>query len=69
MKGEFILGNYRNFTLTTYFVAHAAARITREQLESQLAFMERYLKLDKVYLEPWRAAKAEGGQRLYRRAF
>ena len=32
VKGEFILGNYRNFTLTTYFVAHAAARITREQL-------------------------------------
>ena len=56
------MGNYRNFTLTTYFVAHAAARITREQLESQLAFMERYLKLDKVYLEPWRGELASHEQ-------
>ena len=26
------MGNYRNFTLTTYFVAHATARVTREAL-------------------------------------
>ena len=45
-----IMGNYRNFKLTTYFVAQAAARITEEALESQLAFFEKYLRLDKVYL-------------------
>ena len=30
------MGNYRNFTLATYFVAHAAAHVTREELEEQL---------------------------------
>ena len=27
------MGNYRNFTLTTYFVAQATATITEEELE------------------------------------
>ena len=48
------MGNYRNFTLTTYFTAHATAHITREELEKQLSFMERHMRLDKVYLEPFR---------------
>ena len=48
------MSNYRHFSLAAYFVAHAAARVTREELEKQLAFMERYIRLDKVYLEPWR---------------
>ena len=56
------MGNYRNFTLTTYFVAHATANVTREELEKQLAFMERYLRLDKVYLEPFRAEFASHEQ-------
>ncbi len=56
------MGHYRNFTLVTYFVAQAAARITREELESQLAFMEKHLRLDKVYLEPWRAVQASHEQ-------
>ena len=56
------MGNYRNFTLTTYFVAHAAARVTREELEGQIAFLERYMKLDKVYLEPWRGEMASHEQ-------
>ncbi len=56
------MGNYRNFTLSTYFVAHAAARVTREQLEGQLSFMEKYLRLDKVYLEPWRGEEASHEQ-------
>ena len=46
------MGNYRNFRLATYFVAEAAARITREELEDQLAFFERFLRLDKVYWSP-----------------
>ncbi|HBB60951.1 MAG TPA: permease, partial [Lachnospiraceae bacterium] len=56
------MGNYRNFTLTTYFVAQAVARITREELEKQLAFMERYMRIDKVYLEPWRGLLASHEQ-------
>ncbi len=56
------MGKYRNFTLVTYFVAHAAARITREELEKQLAFVEKHLRLDKVYLEPWRGELASHEQ-------
>ena len=56
------MGNYRNFKLVTYFVAHAAARITREELEKQIRFFERYMRLDKVYLEPWRGELASHEQ-------
>lgn len=56
------MGNYRNFTLATYFVAHAAARVTRAELEEQLDFVLRHLKLDKVYLEPWRGELASHEQ-------
>ena len=56
------MGKYRNFTLTTYFVAHATARVTREELERQLAFMQKHLRLDKVYLEPWRGELASHEQ-------
>ena len=56
------MGNYRNFTLTTYFVAHAAARVTKEELEKQLDFILKHLRLDKVYLEPWRGELASHEQ-------
>ncbi len=64
------MGNYRNFKLVTYFVAHAAAKISRGELEEQLSFMEKYLRLDKVYLEPWRAELASPEQvEMIREAF
>ncbi len=56
------MGNYRNFTLTAYFIAHAAARVTREELEEQLDFMQAHLGLDKIYLEPWRGELASHEQ-------
>ena len=56
------MGHYRNFTLATYFIAQAAARITRQELEEQLAFMQKHLGLDKVYLEPWRGELASHEQ-------
>ena len=64
------MGNYRNFTLTTYFVAHATAHITEEQLEEQLAFILKHLRLDKVYLEPFRGEMATHEQvEMCRRVF
>ena len=56
------MSNYRNFKLTTYFVAHATCRVTREELEKEIAFMEKYMRLDKVYLEPWRGELASAEQ-------
>lgn len=48
------MGNYRNFELTTYFVAGGTASVKKEQLEKDIAWFQRYLKIDKVYLEPFR---------------
>ena len=45
------MGNYRNFKLVVYFVAHATAHVERERLEKDLAFFAKYLRLDKEYLE------------------
>ena len=56
------MGNYRNFTLATYFVAQATASVTKEELEKQLDFVLRHLRLDKVYLEPWRGILASHEQ-------
>ena len=56
------MSNYRNFTLTTYFVAHGTATATREELEKDLAFFERHMHLDKVYLELYRGQKASREQ-------
>lgn len=48
------MGNYRNFKLVTYFVAGGVKNATRETLEADLAFFEKHMRLDKVYLEPYR---------------
>ncbi|MBR5345240.1 MAG: permease [Clostridia bacterium] len=56
------MGNYRNFKLATYFVAHATARVTREELETQLNAILKYLRLDKVYLEAYRGEQASHEQ-------
>ena len=48
------MGNYRNFKLVAYFVAGGVQNTTREQLEKDLAFFEHHMRLDKIYLEPYR---------------
>ena len=48
------MGNYRNFELTTYFVAGGTAKADKEKLKKDIAWFGRYLKLDKVYLEAFR---------------
>ena len=48
------MGRYRNFKLVIYCTAQSMEKITREELETQLAFFEKYCGCDKVYLEPYR---------------
>jgi len=48
------MSNYRNFSLATYFVAHGTQHTTQDQLEKDIAFFARHLRLDKVYVEPFR---------------
>ena len=49
------MGNYRNFRLVYYFVAQGTARAEKEKLEKDIAFFEKYMRVDKVYLEPFRS--------------
>ena len=64
------MGNYRNFKLVAYFVAQATARVSEAELEKQLGLFEKYLRLDKVYLEPWRGELASHEQvEMCRRVF
>ena len=56
------MGNYRNFKLVAYFVAGGVQRTTREQLEKDLAFFDRHMRLDKIYLEPYRDIFADEAQ-------
>ncbi|MCR5734869.1 MAG: hypothetical protein K6G22_09720 [Lachnospiraceae bacterium] len=48
------MGNYRNFELVVYFVARGTDEITRERLEEEIGFFKKYMRIDKVYLEPYR---------------
>lgn len=48
------MSNYRNFELTTYFVAAGTARVTEEKLQKGIDFFSRHMRLDKVYLESYR---------------
>ena len=48
------MGNYRNFKLVTYFVAHATEHIDKETLQKQINWFGKHMRLDKVYLEPYR---------------
>ena len=53
------MGHYHNFSLSTYFVADATAHSDRDELERNLAFFEKHMKLDKVYVEPYRDTFAD----------
>ena len=53
------MGNYRNFKLVYYFVAQATATAERERLDADIRFFEKYMRPDKVYLEPFRGIMAD----------
>ena len=48
------MGNYRNFELVVYFIAHGVKNIDEDKLQQQIDFFKKYMKLDKVYIEPFR---------------
>ena len=51
------MGNYRNFKLVYYFVAQETASVNEEKLEKEIDFFEKYMRPDKVYLEPFRSGE------------
>ena len=48
------MGNYNNFKLVIYCTSDAVAKFTEESLEQQIAFFQKYVQPDKVYVEPYR---------------
>lgn len=48
------MGNYRNFELVVYFIAHGVKNIDEVRLEEQIGFFKKHMRLDKVYIEPFR---------------
>ncbi len=48
------MSNYKNFRTAVYIPAGLAIAMTKEKLESDYAFISKYLKIDKVYLETFR---------------
>ena len=48
------MGHYKNFQTVVYIPAEVAARLTAEKLAGDYAWIERYIGLDKVYLETHR---------------
>ena len=51
---EVFMGNYNNFELVVYFIAHGVKHLNEAVLEDQIAFFKRYMRIDKVYIEPFR---------------
>ena len=58
------MGNYRNFKLVYYFVAHGTASAEAEKLERDIRFFEKYMRPDKVYLEPFRGGELAGEDKI-----
>lgn len=48
------MGNYRNFELVVYFIAHGVKNVEADKLQQQIDFFKKYMRLDKVYIEPFR---------------
>ena len=48
------MGNYRNFDLVIYFVAQGVEKASRDELQQDIDFFKKYMRIDKVYLEPCR---------------
>ncbi|WP_029233305.1 hypothetical protein [Butyrivibrio sp. VCB2006] len=48
------MAHFKNFKLTVYCVAQILERLDVETVKKQYEFLEKYVGLDKVYLEPYR---------------
>ena len=46
------MGHFKSFKTVVYIPAQVAAAFTRESLEEEYRFLEKYVGLDKVYCIP-----------------
>ena len=48
------MGHFRNFKLGVYCTAQTLSRLTKDRLETEWTYLEKYVGVDKVYLETYR---------------
>lgn len=58
------MGHYKNFKSVIYCPVHWVVNVKEEELEEQLAFYERYVGVDKVYVEPYRSGELASREKL-----
>lgn len=63
VKGGF-MSYFKNFKSVTYCVAQWADRISQKELQIQTEWLQKYVKIDKVYLETFRGSFAQKEQLL-----
>ena len=51
------MGHYKNFKSVIYCPVHWVQRVREEDLEEQFAFFDKYVGVDKVYVEPYRSGQ------------
>ena len=56
------MGYYKNFKSVTYCVAQWAAHVTEEKLRQETQWLQKYVGIDKVYLETYRGTFASKEQ-------
>ena len=60
------MGHYKNFKSVIYCPVHWVVNVKEEELEEQLAFYEKYVGVDKVYVEPYRSGELATKEKLNR---
>lgn len=58
------MGHFKNFKSVLYCPVHWVINVKEEDLEGQLAFFEKYIGVDKVYLEPFRSGELASREKL-----
>ncbi len=60
------MGAYQQFKTVIYCHAGSMEHITEEELRAQIAFFQKYVEVDKVYLEPYRDDRLISREQLHR---
>ena len=56
--------HFKNFKSVIYCPVHWVQRVKEEELEEQLGFYEKYIGVDKVYVEPYRSGRLADREKL-----
>lgn len=60
------MGHYQNFKTVVYCTAGEMSRVTEDELREQIDFFQKYVGVDKVYVEPFRGEAFVEREQLHR---